>query len=526
MKNELVKKPHQEEEFTNEQLLELHKCAHDPIYFMKTYMKVMHPKRGAIPFILYDYQEEAVMSFLEKKDVILMMGRQQGKTTVIAAFLLWYACFNGGAQELLASESDDNGKYILVASKDNDAAMDVLSRIKFSYEELPMWIKPGCVLFNRHEISFDNGSTIKSQATTENTGRGRSVSLLMIDELAFVKSEIQGAMWTSLAPTLSTGGKCIISSTPNGDKELFSQLWREAKAGGAGSFHPIFAPWYRHPDRGPEYEIEMRRKVGDLMFDQEYACEFVSSDPLLIDSRHAREMERATYAPDEVDEKGVKWWGKRNRSRYMVGGDVSEGLGKDYSTLQIFCADTLEQVGEFRDQHTDEAGLFEVMKHVFNKLLKHKDPRTGRPPEVMWSYENNAQGKVISTLYDRDSDFPDVELISVGEKRGMQTNVATKAEASKLFKKMIEQQGGYKVKSKELVEEIKNYVRATNQGTYKAKTGSTDDLISSTLIITRIYKFLANHDDEAFDRLYRGAPAGETDNSHQGDIEPMPFGFL
>lgn len=526
MKNELVKKPHQDEEWTNEQLLELYKCANDPIYFMKTYMKVMHPKRGAVPFILYDYQEEAVRAFLEKKDTILMMGRQQGKTTVISAFLLWYACFNGGAKEAAESESEDNGKYILVASKDNDAAMDVLGRIKYSYEELPMWLKPGCTLFNRHEISFDNGSTIKSQATTENTGRGRSVSLLMIDELAFVKGEIQRAMWTSLAPTLSTGGKCIISSTPNGDKELFSELWREAKVGGDGAFYPIFAPWNRHPDRGADFEAKMRRQVGDLMFDQEYACEFVSSDPLLIDSRKARDLLTACYDPDRIDEKNVKWWGRLNRARYMVGADVSEGLGKDYSTIQVFDIDTLEQVAEMRDQNCDEAGTYEVLKHVFKTLLASKDPKTGRPPEVLWSYENNSQGKVISTLYDRDLDFPDVELITVGEKRGMQTNVATKAEASKLFKKLVEQLGGFKFKSKDLIEEIKNYVRATNQGTYKAKTGSTDDLISSCLIVTRIFKYLANHDDEAFDRLYRGAPAGETDNTPDGDIEPMPLGIL
>jgi hypothetical protein len=526
MKNELVKPAHQVQEWTNEQLMETYKCACDPIYFMKTYMKVMHPKRGAIPFLLYDYQEEAIRSFMNKTKTILMMGRQQGKTTVIAAFLLWYAIFNGGAIEQAASESEDNGKYILVASKDNDAAVDVLSRIKYSYEELPMWLKPGAIKFNEHEVVFDNGSTIKSQATTENTGRGRSVSLLMIDELAFVKNEIQSKMWIALAPTLSTGGKCIISSTPNGDKELFSKLWREAQVGGAGAFHPIFAPWNRHPDRGPDFEAQYRREVGDLMFEQEYACEFVTSDPVLIDSRHAREMLNACYAPDEIDEKNFKIWGRLNRSRYLIGADVSEGLGKDYSTVQVFCADTLEQVAEMRDQNCDEAGVYEALKHIFVKILRHKDPRTGKPPEVMWSYENNAQGKVISTLYDRDMDFPDVELITVGEKRGMQTNVATKADASKLFKKLVEQTGGYKIKSKDLVEEIQNYVRATNQGTYRAKTGSTDDLISSTLIVTRIMKYLAAHDDVAFDILYRGLPAGETDNTPGMDMEPMPMGIL
>jgi hypothetical protein len=203
------------------------------------------------PVEMYDFEVE------HEDHVYYTNGILSHNTTVIAAFLLWFACFN-------------LDKYILVASKDNDAAMDVLGRIRFSYEELPMWLKPGATLFNQHTVSFDNGSTIRSQATTENTGRGRSVSLLMIDELAFVRQEIQSAMWASLAPTLSTGGKCIISSTPNGDQELFAQLWREAQSGGAGSFHPIFAPWDRHPERDEKYKAEMIGKVGELVFRQEY----------------------------------------------------------------------------------------------------------------------------------------------------------------------------------------------------------------------------------------------------------------
>ena len=276
--------------------MEIARCMNDPIYFMCTYMKVQHPVRGSIPFEMYDYQKQAVKAFLEHDDCIVMLGRQMGKTTVIAAFLLWFTCFKPE-------------KYVLVASKDNDAAMDVLNRIRFSYEELPMWLKPGCVYFNRHEISFDNGSTIKSSATTEGTGRGRSISLLMIDELAFVNRQIQQAMWTSLAPTLSTGGQCIISSTPNGDQDLFAQLWRaaegEAATVGEGEetveidFYPVFAPWYSHPDRGngePDskegvlYKKRMIAKVGELMFRQEYASMVASTTVNIMHNGVPKEM--------------------------------------------------------------------------------------------------------------------------------------------------------------------------------------------------------------------------------------------
>jgi hypothetical protein len=183
-KSEFIKRPNLVENYTQEQVVEIARCMNDPIYFMKTFMKVQHPVKGSIPFILYEYQETAVRAFLNNTYVCVKIGRQQGKTAVIAGYLLWFACFRAE-------------KYVLVASKDNDAAMDVLNRIRFSYEELPMWLKPGCVYFNRHEISFDNGSTIKSSATTENTGRGRSISCVSGSTRVVLRSKETGQIFMS-----------------------------------------------------------------------------------------------------------------------------------------------------------------------------------------------------------------------------------------------------------------------------------------------------------------------------------------
>ena len=507
MKNDMIKKPNLSQEYTTEQVMELKRCADDPVYFMRTYMKVMHPTRGAIPFDLYPYQERAVKSFRENKDTIVMMGRQQGKTTVIAAYLLWFACFHFE-------------KYILVASKDNDAALDVMGRIRFGYEELPFWLKPGCLYFNRHEISFDNNSTIKSSATTENTGRGRSVSLLMLDELAFVKREIQMAMWASLAPTLSTGGSCIISSTPNGDQDLFATLWREAESLLNG-FKTVFAPWSEHPERDEAYKIEMTAKVGELMFRQEYNCEFISSDPLLINTLKLNTMKGV---PPLFEDEGIKYWDTIDaRKSYLIGVDVSEGLGKDFGTIQLF-DDRLKQVAEFRNNKLSEAKLYDKLKVLIKYVLKHKF--NGKPPTLMWSFENNACGKVISTLYYNDAKFPEeAELISVGEKLGMNTNMSSKAEACKDLKRLIEQANGMTIRSAEMISELKNYAQKGRGGTYEAKPGATDDLISGTLIVTRLFKYITSYDDDAFNRLYRG-DEHEGQAEDDGSIEPMPLGFL
>jgi hypothetical protein len=424
-------------------------------------------------------------------------------TTIIAAYLLWFACFKFE-------------KYILVASKDNDAAIDVMDRIRFSYELLPMWLKPGCVTWNRHEMTFDNNSTIKSSATTENTGRGRSISVLMLDELAFVKNTIQDAMWASLAPTLSTGGQCIISSTPNGDQDLFATLWRQAETETNG-FKAVFAPWNAHPDRDESYKAKMIAKVGELMWRQEYECEFLSSEELLINSIKLN----ALQSKDPLfEEQGIKFWEHINpRKSYIVGVDISEGLGKDYSVIQIF-DDNMMQVGEYRSNAISEAKLYDKIVALFKYMLSFK--AQGKSPTISWSYENNSIGKVITTLYNSDANFPEAELISQGSKLGMNTNLQTKSEACKDLKRMVEQVNPLVINSKFVITELKNYIQKGSGKTYEAKKGSTDDTISAILICVRIYKVIASYDDKAFQKLYRGDEISIQEDLEDGSIEPMP----
>jgi hypothetical protein len=262
-KSDLIKRPHQLDELTPAQIQEYVKCANDPIYFAKHYCKVQHPKHGSIPFIPYDYQIRCIEAFKNNRWSIVLAGRQLGKSTIIAIYILWFAIFN-------------TGKHCLVASNKNSNAIEIMNRIKYAYEELPMWLKPGCIKFNAHSVEFDSGSRIESQATTEKTGRGGSFALVMLDELAFVPRRIQEAMWISLAPTISTGGSIIVSSTPNGDQDLFATLWRKAEMGSVAqneeNFAPVRVDWDEHPDRDENFKASMTSKVGEIMWKQEYEC--------------------------------------------------------------------------------------------------------------------------------------------------------------------------------------------------------------------------------------------------------------
>lgn len=259
-KNPYLKRAHQPVEYTPELVQELLKCSQDPIYFIKNYIKIQHPIKGAIPFDLYPYQERLIKSFQLNRYNIVLSARQTGKSTVSAAYLLWYAIFH-------------EDKTVLIVSNKNSNAMEMVSRIRYAYEYLPAWLKPGVTDngWNKHEVGFDNKSRIISQATTENSGRGLSISLLFCDEFAFVNPTIQEEFWTSISPTLATGGSCIIASTPNGDSNLFAQLWRGAELGING-FVPNWIKWDEPPGRNEKFKQQEIAKIGESRWRQEYEC--------------------------------------------------------------------------------------------------------------------------------------------------------------------------------------------------------------------------------------------------------------
>ena len=522
-KNEFIKRPNALTEYTPETIQELYVCAKDPVHFAKNYVKVQHPTKGAVPFIMYSYQERAIKGFMENRWCLLKCGRQMGKTTVIAIYLLWFACFN-------------KDKNLLVASKDNSGAMDIMDRIRYAYEELPNWLKPGVKAYNRHSIEFDNNSTIRSVSTTENTGRGKSISLLMLDELAFVRPSIQGAMWSALAPTLSTGGSCIISSTPNGDSELYATLWREAVAGlhstlpgdeeeqveeQVDDFFPIEVEWDEHPDRDEKYRTSMIKKIGEEKWKQEYECQFLSSDPLLINTLTLSMMKSKTPL---YNDKGFFFWKEPDPNKsYIVGVDVAEGMQQDFSTIQVIELETLEQIAEYRNNTVKENQLYDAIKYIITKLLNYVEPRTGKRPSVYWSFENNSAGAALGALYYNDEKFPAAaELISGKETRlGFRTVNKTKVEACRYLKKLIEQtRGGLTINSKMMIFELKNFV-ATGAG-YAAKRGSTDDLICAFLIVLRVMKYLSDYEPEVFDKLYKSEGEFYEETSNDYD-DPVPF---
>lgn len=266
---DLVKKPYRTEKMTQSELKELVLCSTNPLYFIRNYCYIQHPKKGRLPFALFPYQEELINSYNDYRFSVSLLSRQTGKSTCAAAYLLWFAMFKPDST-------------ILVAAHKRDGAQEIMTRLRYMYESCPDSIRAGVTAYNKGSLEFDNGSKIVAQATTENTGRGLSLSLVYLDEFAFVPTRVAQEFWTSISPTLSTGGKCIITSTPNQDDDQFAQIWKAANKRvdaygnetetGVNGFRPYLATWQQHPERDQKWADEEQQKIGDERFRREHLC--------------------------------------------------------------------------------------------------------------------------------------------------------------------------------------------------------------------------------------------------------------
>jgi hypothetical protein len=272
LEGNLVKAAHQSVSWTESEILEFVKCA-DPVlgpqHFLDNYFYIQHPTRGKMLYHPFEYQRRLIDTYHNYRFSISLMPRQTGKTTSAAGYLLWYAMFKPDST-------------ILIAAHKYTGAQEIMQRIRYAYELCPDFIRAGCTSYNKGSIEFENGSRIVSQTTTETTGRGMSITLLYCDEFAFVRPTIAKEFWTSISPTLSTGGKAIITSTPNSDEDQFALIWKQANKCvdeygnetelGINGFKPYQSHWNEHPDRDEQWMREEMGRIGEERFRREHGC--------------------------------------------------------------------------------------------------------------------------------------------------------------------------------------------------------------------------------------------------------------
>jgi phage FluMu gp28-like protein len=242
---------------------------------MKKYVKIQHPKRGTIPFELYPFQERALQDLIDNDYNIILKSRQLGITTLSSAYSLWLMIFH----------SDKN---ILCISITQETAKEIVTRVRFANDNLPSWLKVECVEDNRLSLRLKNGSQIKAVSSSGTAGRSSALSMLIIDEAAFIDNIDD--IWTSAQSTLSTGGKAIVLSTPNGVGNFFHRTWIDADAKN-NKFHTIKLPWSLHPERDQVWRNEQTKLLGPKMAAQECDCLWGKSEVRVRDKNTGVEYE-------------------------------------------------------------------------------------------------------------------------------------------------------------------------------------------------------------------------------------------
>lgn len=456
--NPLLKKHGLKEQFTRENVVELVRCNDDIIYFIKNYVHIISLDEGIIKFQLYDYQEEMINNFSEHRFNICLLSRQLGKTSTVAAFLLHSAIFN-------------NNQTIAILANKSEKAQEILARIKMMFELLPTWMKPGIKKWNEKKVEFSNGSLLFSSATTPDSIRGYSINIVYLDEFSFVANDTE--FYESTYPVISSGQKTkiIITSTPKG-MNLFYKLWSDAEKG-RNSFFPYKCLWYRHPERDENWKKETIKNTSEKQFLQEHDCHFLGSDDTLISGSC---LERLVFQDPIVkqDHASIYDISVKDHS-YVACVDVSEGVGRDFSTLVII--DVTEK--PYRQVYVYRRN--DINPYSFSDII-HSAARIYNNAFIV--VEKNGIGKIVTDSLYNEFDYDN--LLSSSIKNGNETvgysfndmglamTKTTKSLGCMVLKTLIED-NLFIINDWDTISELSSFVK--DRTSYKAAPGKTDDLV-------------------------------------------------
>jgi len=312
------------------------KCAKDPAYFMRKYCYIQHPTRGRILFNLYPFQDKILHLFRDNDYIITLKSRQLGISTLASAYSLWLMLFH-------------KDKNVLALATTQATARNLVSKSMFMYDQLPKWLRLPALEKNKLSLRLKNGSKITAKSSNADAARSEAVSLLLIDEAAFIDNIEE--TFTAAQQTLATGGQCMALSTPNGIGNWFHLTWEKAESG-ENSFLPIRLPWTVHPERDEKWREQQDSDLGPRMAGQECDCDFLASGDTVFEPDDMKFFEE-TYEKDPMERRGVDgnlwvWEGVDYTKSYMVVADVARGDASDYSAFHIFDIENCVQVAEYK----------------------------------------------------------------------------------------------------------------------------------------------------------------------------------
>jgi len=488
------------------------KCATDPIYFLNNYGYVFDARKQRVAkMTCFEYQEDCVYKFNKYRNNVVLKSRQTGLSVITAGYVAWRLIFR-------------KDEKILIIANDGKGAVRFLGTVKQFVNYTPKWLLPKGgvrVTDNQKEITLGNGSTASAQASSPEAGRGDSLTLLVLDETAFIDNA--DTIWMAAGLALSqTQGKCIMISTPNGTSNLYHNVWTEAdkkeKDFDKDDFVPTKVHWTQNPfaseglelredDNGekvywsPWYESECKRMQHDsVKIAQELDLSFEGSKYLAIENELINKYDKRLLLEEyKLIDKNKTYYDYRNNPgqrfvnnetsffiykpyieghKYILGADVARGDGSDYSTIEIVDIETLEVVAEYKDKIAPDLFahvIYNVGKDYGEAYLVVECNNHGLATAIDLSrkmnYPRMYYSKNVKEIYVRPYDYKvnENEVIP-----GFQTSKTTRPLLINNLRIHL-RDGGLKIYSKRLMNEFKTFIQ--NRERPEAERGKNDDLI-------------------------------------------------
>lgn len=455
-------------DFTEEQVKEILKCREDPVYFIETYCHIVTLDQGLQLFKLYECQKEKVDIIMNNRKVILMEGRQQGKTVTAAACILHYTLF----------EAD---KTVAIMANKSTAAREVLGRYQIMYENLPIWMQQGVRTWNKGDVELENNSRVFTSATTTSGIRGKSVNWLYIDEAAIIPNNIAEEFFTSVYPTISAGEttKILLTSTPFGYNH-FWKFWNEAEEGTNG-FVSHFIPYTSIPGRDEKWAEEQQKLLGDVKFTQEVLCDFLGSTNTLVSASTIARLssQMPSFTKNNLD----IYKDPEEGHYYCICVDTSRGIGGDFSAFTVIDITSMpyKVVAKFRDNKISPMLYPEIIAKVgaeFNNayVLVETNDIGQQVVDILHSeieYDN-----IFTSATEKGKQFLTSGFKKVS-KLGIMTSQRVKRQGCLAFKNLIEEQK-LLLFDADIIHEISTFIEKGN--TFQADEGYHDDLIMTLVL--------------------------------------------
>ena len=507
--NSQLPRANAEFDWTPEMVQDLDKSRKNIIHFAESFFHIVNLDQGRIKINLHKCQKRVMRSLKKNRFVCLLASRQVGKTTMMTIYCMWIACFQ------------EDQRILIVANKEQ-TAINIFRRVRLAYEMLPNWLKPGVVEYGKTSMQLANGSSIGISTTTSDAGRGDSCNVLILDELAFIPTNLIEDFWKAVFPIISSSkkSKIFIASTPNGTENLFYNLYTNAVKGET-NWKAERIDWWEVPGRDEAWKEDTQKALGSKeAFQQEFENVFLESGETAIDEILFEKLKKECTEPEWVFEEGnYQMWEEPNPNNlYAIGVDVSEGVNEAATVVQILDITdpgTMKQVAVYHNR--------KISPYMFTSKLFEICQHWGMPPILI---ERNNCGAQVVDQFVNVLGYPHV--VSYASKAGNLTasttdvqrpgvlaHTNTKYRGVMNMRYWLNEIRALKIQDINTLRELKTFVRKPN-GTWSGKDGLNvwDDRVMSLIWglmilepqITEKYFEILDYDDYKKPKVIAGFP--------------------